>query len=216
MNIDTISIIVAYLDRCEDIKTVDEVYSFFDLATEEKEVCDQRWLRESHIEVGKGNIPEWVEEDGDDILEYHTMNGKLHREDENGIALPSVIYADGTRRWCRNGKSHREDKDENGCVLPATICADGTQRWYQNGKIHRDEKDENGFVLPAVIYADGSQWWYRNGEIHRDEKDENGFVLPAIIDTNGTLRWFRNGKSYRDDKDENGLVLPAILYADMI
>jgi len=62
MNIDTIGIIVAYLDRCEDIKTAEEVYFFFNLAVEEKEVCDQRWFRESHIEAGKeGNIPKWVQ-----------------------------------------------------------------------------------------------------------------------------------------------------------
>ena len=132
MNIDTISIIVAYLDRCEDIKTAEEVYSFFDLAAEEKEVCNQRWLRESHIEVGKeGNIPGWVQEILlNDVREYHSMNGKLHREenDENGLVLPAAIYSNGTRWWYRNGKLHREEKDKNGLVLPALIRVDGTQK----------------------------------------------------------------------------------------
>jgi len=167
MNIDTVSIIVAYLDRCEDIKTAEEVYSFFDLVSEEKEVCNQRWLRESHIEVGKeGNIPEWVQKIFlNNVQEYYSMNGKLHNEckDENGLVLPAVIYTSGTQLWYQNGKLHRDEKDENGLVLPAVIYTSGTQRWYQNGKLHRECKDENGLVLPAIIYADGTPEWYQNG-----------------------------------------------------
>ena len=198
MNIDTISIIVAYLDRCEDIKTVDEIYSFFDFAVEEKEVCDQRWLRESHIEVGKeGNIPEWVQEIfSNDVREYHAMNGKLHREekDENGLVLPAIIYANGSQRWWKNGKLHRECKDENGLVLPAMIYANGSQRWwYQNGELHRECKDENGLVLHAVIYANGTREWYQNNKLHRECKDENGLVLPAVIYADGTQWWYQNG-----------------------
>jgi len=201
MNIDTVSIIVAYLDRCEDIKTAEEVYSFFNLAAEEKEVCNQRWLKESHVEVGrKGNIPEWVTKKiGSNVQEYHSMNGKLHREekDENGLILPAVIYADGTRWWYRNGKLHREEKDKNGLVLPAVIYANGTQRWYRDGNRHRECKDENGLVLPAIIRTDGTQWWYRNGELHRECKDENGLVLPATICADGTQWWYRNGELHQ-------------------
>ena len=190
MNIDTVSIIVTYLDRCEDIKTAEEVYSFFDLVTEEKEVCDRVWLRESRIEVGReGNIPEWVQEEiENDIRECHSMNGKLHREekDKNGLVLPAAIYANGTRKWYQNGKLHRECKDENRLVLPAMIYANGTRWWYRNGKMHRECKDENGLVLPAVIYDSGTRKWYQNGEFHRECKDENGFVLPAVIRADGT------------------------------
>ena len=178
-NTDVVGIIVSYLDRCIDIKTADEVCSFFDLAVKEKEVCNQRWLRESHIEVRrKGNIPEWVQKEiRSDILEYHSMNGKIHR-DENGLVLPAMIDADGIRWWYRNGKLHREDKDENGLVLPATIYANGTRSWWINGKRHREDKDKNGFVLPAVIYADGTQSWWINGTKPKIIIEETGPRFP--------------------------------------
>jgi hypothetical protein len=39
-----------------------------------------------------------------------------------------VIYSNGTHKWHRNGKLHREDG-------PAIIYPDGTQSWHLDGKL---------------------------------------------------------------------------------
>ena len=59
------------------------------------------------------------------------------------------IDEDGTERWYRNGRRHREDG-------PAIIYADGSEFWYKNGKLHREDG-------PAIIYAGGTKEWLRNG-----------------------------------------------------
>ena len=98
---------------------------------------------------------------------------------------PAVIYANGTCRWYKSGKQHR-DGDE-----PAVVCADGTRCWYKNGKLHRDGDE------PAVIYTDGTRWWYRDDELHREGD------APAVIWANGSCWWYKDGRetappSHRD------------------
>lgn len=90
-------------------------------------------------------------------------------ENYTGIA----IYPDGTKRWYKNGKRHREDG-------PAVVFVDGTEYWYKNGKRHND----NG---PAIVHPNGSKSWFKNGQRH----NENG---PAIIYSNGNKYWFLNGE----------------------
>ena len=58
------------------------------------------------------------------------------------------IDANGTKRWFKNGKCHRDDG-------PAAIHLNGTEFWYKEGKWHRDDG-------PAVIKADGTQYWYKD------------------------------------------------------
>ena len=46
---------------------------------------------------------------------------------------PAIIYANGSKYWCKNGKPHR-DGDK-----PAVIWANGGSKyWYKNGKLYRD------------------------------------------------------------------------------
>jgi len=59
-----------------------------------------------------------------------------------------VKYSDGTQKWYKNGKVHREDG-------PAVIYSNGTQYWYKNGEFHREDG-------PTVIHVDGKQYWYLN------------------------------------------------------
>ncbi len=64
----------------------------------------------------------------------------------------------GNKRWCLNGKFHREDG-------PAVEHADGEKWWYLNGKCHR----EGG---PAVDYANGDKFWYLNGKQLTEEEHQ--------------------------------------------
>ena len=62
---------------------------------------------------------------------------------------------DGSQRWFKGGKRHREDG-------PAVIWPDGTQHWYKGGKRHREDG-------PAVIWPDGTQHWWLNGKDFTDD-----------------------------------------------
>ncbi len=81
--------------------------------------------------------------------------------------LPAVVWADGTRCWCRYDKVHRDND------MPAIIYSSGTRMWYQHGKIHRDNVlSENGTEphgLPSVIFANGSRYWYRYGKLYHSQ-----------------------------------------------
>jgi len=63
---------------------------------------------------------------------------------KNGL----VEYPDGSKRWGRNGKIHRDDG-------PAIEYTSGTKYWYCDGKIHRTDG-------PAIEYSDGTKYWYVN------------------------------------------------------
>ena len=63
-----------------------------------------------------------------------------------------IISPNGTQKWYRNGKCHREDG-------PAVIYPNGTQLWFLNGARHREDG-------PAVIYSNGNQYWYLNDKIY--------------------------------------------------
>ena len=54
-----------------------------------------------------------------------------------------IGYANGTKKWYRNGNLHRDDG-------PAIEYAHGAKCWYQNGKLYRDD----GL---AIERADGSK-----------------------------------------------------------
>ena len=44
------------------------------------------------------------------------------------VTEPEVkVYTDGTKKWCLNGKCHREDG-------PAIERPNGTKQWYLNGE----------------------------------------------------------------------------------
>ena len=96
---------------------------------------------------------------------YHSFNDQ-----------PAMIFANGEKRWYRNGQFHR-DNDK-----PAAIRADSTRYWYQNGQLHRDNDQ------PAIVICNGdSKYWYQNNQLHR-ENDK-----PARIDADGTQHRYING-----------------------
>ena len=51
----------------------------------------------------------------------------------DGYTLPAEIYADGTKKWYKNGQPHREDKDKDGNILPAEVRSNWTKKWYVDG-----------------------------------------------------------------------------------
>jgi len=60
------------------------------------------------------------------------------------------VDKDGSKRWYKDGKLHREDG-------PAIERANGGRYWYKDGKRHR----ENG---PAIERANDEKQWYLNGK----------------------------------------------------
>jgi len=105
-------------------------------------------------------------------------NGKLHRDNDK----PAVIWSDGEKNWHKDGPLHR-DGDK-----PAVIQANGAKVWYKNGKCHRDNDK------PAGVFHDGAKYWYKNGKLHRDNDK------PAVIFHDGVARWYKNGKQYTPKK----------------
>ena len=66
-----------------------------------------------------------TEVDSDDNMYWLNDLGQLHRDGDK----PAIIWADGGRRWYKNGELHR-DGDK-----PAVISASGTKLWYKNGEL---------------------------------------------------------------------------------
>jgi len=66
------------------------------------------------------------------------------------ITYTVEVYSDGTEKWFKNSKLHRE----NG---PAIVYPYGPEEYYHFGKLHR----ENG---PAIIYPDGTEAYFQNGK----------------------------------------------------
>jgi hypothetical protein len=77
---------------------------------------------------------------------------------------PCEIDTDGTKRWYKNGKLHRDDG-------PAVEFANGDKGWYRNGQFHRDDG-------PALEYADGTKRWYKDGVLYEPSS------LKQMIKTN--------------------------------
>lgn len=98
-------------------------------------------------------------------------NGVLHRDND----LPAIVYPDGSMFWWQNGKQHR-DNDR-----PASIRSDGAQHWYVYNMLHRDGDQ------PAVILPSGEMRWYKNNRLHRDGG------MPAIITPSGRKFWYKHG-----------------------
>jgi len=70
--------------------------------------------------------------------------------------LACIERSDGTRRWYRDGRLHREDG-------PAIERSGGTCLWYRDGRLHREDG-------PAIERSDGTREWYRDGELYREER----------------------------------------------
>ncbi len=76
--------------------------------------------------------------------------------------------SDGTQRWWKDGKLHREDG-------PAYISSDGYQAWWKDGYLHREDG-------PAIIYPCGYQRWCKDGKDITD--DITNWVKDRDIDLN--------------------------------
>jgi hypothetical protein len=89
-----------------------------------------------------------------------------------------VEFPDGTKKWYKEGKYHREDG-------PAVEFLDGSKEWYREGKHHRLDG-------PAIEHKDGTKYWYKEGKYHREDG-------PAIEFRDGTKFWHKEGKFHRLD-----------------
>ncbi len=101
-----------------------------------------------------------------DCIKYY-VGGMLHRED-----LPAIEYANGTKKWYRWGKCHRDGG------LPAIECLNGNKEWYQGGKWHRDGD------LPAVENTNGYKAWYKEGVLHRSAGPDGRLKYAVILPPN--------------------------------
>lgn len=108
------------------------------------------------------------------------MQNKVTKRIEHGNTIVEEHYSDGSIKWNKNGRLHREDG-------PALIEADGGQSWFKNGKLHRD----NG---PAEIEADGRHAWFKNGVLHR----EDGPAYEEFL--TGFKEWYINGKDISESQ----------------
>lgn len=116
----------------------------------------------------------------------------------------SVTAGDGSIRWYREGRLHREDG-------PALVCPNGTEYWYLNGRKHRADG-------PAVVYPSGQREWWRDGfKYHLELPDNSHFYYnrdgrrhredgPAIEHADGARRYFIDGCPCR----ESDLLIPTL------
>ena len=98
------------------------------------------------------------------------------------------VYANGTKFWFLNGKSHREDG-------PAIEWASGDKYWYLNDKLHREDG-------PAIEYANGGKVWYLDGKLHREDG-------PAVEYANGGKVWYLNDEELTE-KEHHIRTLPTV------
>ena len=76
---------------------------------------------------------------------------------------PAVIYTNGSEKWLRHGKLHREDGPAKTTPFREKVLGQfwGQKKWFFDGKLHR----EGG---PAIEMANGTKKWYRDGHLHRE------------------------------------------------
>lgn len=84
-----------------------------------------------------------------------------------------VTGKDGSQRWYREGRLHREDG-------PAFVCANGAEYWYLHGRKHR----EGG---PAVVYPSGQKEWWSHGHMQQLELPDQ------------SRYWYKEGRRHRED-----------------
>jgi hypothetical protein len=113
------------------------------------------------------------------VDEYKTIrwyNEKGEKHCEHG---PAVEFADGTKYWYQNGKSHR---------LDGPAIDNGTKYWYQNGQRHRLDG-------PAIEWADGEKWWYIEGKEYT-EAQFNAYIAKHNASCDGKVVEIE-GKRYK-------------------
>lgn len=110
------------------------------------------------------------------------LNGECHRE-----GYPAVIYTNGSEKWLRHGKLHRDDGPAKTTPFRENVPSGfwGQKKWFIDGKLHREDG-------PAVEMAAGTKKWYRYGFLHRIDG-------PAVEDTKGNKEWWVNGVPHRED-----------------
>jgi hypothetical protein len=88
----------------------------------------------------------------EDGTEKYFKNGKLHRETE-----PAITYPNGRREWYTDGELDKER-------YPAVITENGTYKWYSFGKLHNRKG-------PAIVYPDGSYEFWIEGIRYNSEEE---------------------------------------------
>lgn len=79
-----------------------------------------------------------------------------------------IIYPDGCKVWCLNGRRHREDG-------PAIISRNGNKYWYINGKLHREDG-------PAVENVTGGfKSWWLNGKQYSEQDYKRELIKQGIL-----------------------------------
>lgn len=105
----------------------------------------------------------------------------LHRDYDK----PALISSDGSRRYYRHGKLHRESG-------PAIEYSDGSVAYLVEGRYHREG-------VPAIIEATGSSHYYVAGKRHRKDG-------PAIEYANGGFEYWINGVLHNETGPAKRLI----------
>jgi hypothetical protein len=74
--------------------------------------------------------------------------------------MPAIEYADGNKKYYKNGKLHRDDDPKLG-PMPAVECTHGYKAYYKHGELHRDDTALG--PMPAIECANGEKYFYKNG-----------------------------------------------------
>jgi antitoxin component YwqK of YwqJK toxin-antitoxin module len=105
------------------------------------------------------------------------IENAVRRKGEDRVR--TVTLKDGTKKWYKNGKLHRDDG-------PAVTSPNGSEWWYRNGQSHRDGG-------PACTFY-GTSYWYHNNVLHR-------IGGPAVEDKDGPVKYyFVNGRKFTEEE----------------
>lgn len=157
--IDTLSLIVSFLDWTCDMETFEVISSILKLTPNERRGVLWNWKSKTKFRI-----------DVYSDRKLYCINGKLHR-----VYGPAVEWLNGDNEWWINGRMHRLNGPANDRKLikewringilhrtdgPAVEYPCGVQEWRINGVLHR-------IGGPAVIYPDGVQEWWLDGQLCR-------------------------------------------------
>jgi len=173
-------------------------------------------------EIVEGYLKPIIDQTGAQIW-YSRNSIRRVEQDKNGVSLPAMISADGSKYWYGSGYLSRTEKYDGkepiphmklGYTYPAVMESDGTLKWYTNGHLNRTDKDpDTGLIEPAVISSVIKEW-YQRGEYSRTDRDKDGYLLPTIEINDGKhtiKKWHNRNILHRDEKDENNMILPAVV-----
>ena len=189
---------------------------------------NKAWFKEGNIhrldgpaiELSNGNKFWYIESEEYTEIEFNKKISEMNKSEEKFWTYSEFsnlsyeekngkfIFADGAKRWYKDGKCHRLDG-------PAKEFADGYKVWYIEGEEYTEagfnkkisemnkskekiwtysefsklsDKEKTG----KFVFEDGDKRWFKEGKHHRLDG-------PALEFADGEKRWFKDGELHRLD-----------------